>query len=376
MTDLNSHTEQQIPQEQEIDVIALLKKTWDHRKFIFKVCGIAIIVGLIIAISIPKKFTTTVILAPELQSGTSTKGGLSGLASMMGIDLSSAAGSEALSPVIYPQLVKSTPFLVDLFNIPVTSKDGEIDTTYYEYLKEYQSKAWWTYIISGPLDALGWFIDLFREQEELNPNAKPDPFRLSKEQDKIAEAITKNMSISVDTKNGTITLSVSAQDPLISATLTTEVMQKLQDHITAYRTNKATVDLKFYEEMCQEAQNTYYKSQKEYANFVDRHQNVVSVSFKTEQDRLYNEMQLNYNLYNQMAQQLQAAQIKVQENKPVYAIVQPASVPIKGKPSRALVLIAIVFLSGCGAVGWVLIKDRFKELFHNPKKTAKETPEK
>lgn len=366
--------ELQQEQEQEIDILELVQKAWIKRIFILKVCGIAVIVGLIIALSLPKKYTTTVILAPELQNN-SPKSSLSGIASMMGIDLNSAAGTEALMPVIYPQIVQSTPFLVDLFDIPVTSKDGEIHTTYYEYLKEYQKGTWWGYIFSAPGKAISWFIGLFKEEEEADPNAKPDPFRLSEEQDKIAQAVLKSIEINVDTKNGTITLNVTAQDPLISATLSQEVMKNLQNHITAYRTNKANVDLKFYEEMCKESKETYYKAQQEYASFVDRHQNVVYASFKTEQDRLYNEMQLTYNLYNQMSQQLQAAQVKVQENKPVYAVVQPSSVPIKGKPSRAMVMIVIVFLAGCGAVGWVLSKDWLKNFFKNLNNKPEETVE-
>ncbi|MDD4848368.1 MAG: Wzz/FepE/Etk N-terminal domain-containing protein [Bacteroidales bacterium] len=358
-------------QEQEIDLIELAFKVWGKRKFIFKVCGIAVVVGLIIALSIPKKYTTTIVSVPELQN-SSSKSGLSNIASMMGFDLSAATGSEALSPMIYPEIVKSTPFIVDLFDIHVTSEEGEIDTTYYVYLQDFQKSAWWDYIFLAPKKAIGWCINLFKEEEVFDPTQKPDPFHLSIEQNEIVKAINKNISVFVDTKNGTITLNVSAQDPLISATLAQEVMTKLQNHITEYRTNKANIDLKFYETMCQEAKENYYQAQQNYATFVDRHQNVVYASFKTEQDRLNNEMQLNYNLYNQISQQLQAAQIKVQETKPVYTIIQPASVPIKGSPSRAMVLIVIVFLAGCGAVGWILVKDWLRNVFHKKKESESE----
>ena len=65
-------TETASPSE-EIDLIELAKKLWNQRIFILKVAGIAAIVGLIVAFSIPKEFTTTVKMAPE--GINTTKGG-------------------------------------------------------------------------------------------------------------------------------------------------------------------------------------------------------------------------------------------------------------------------------------------------------------
>ena len=53
------------PEEQEIDLIELAQKVWASRKLVFKACGIAALVGLVVAFSIPKEYSTSVTLAPE-----------------------------------------------------------------------------------------------------------------------------------------------------------------------------------------------------------------------------------------------------------------------------------------------------------------------
>lgn len=62
------------PEEQEIDLIELAQKVWAGRKLVFKVCGIALLVGLVVAFSIPKEYSTSVTLAPETGSKSSTGG--------------------------------------------------------------------------------------------------------------------------------------------------------------------------------------------------------------------------------------------------------------------------------------------------------------
>ena len=70
---------------QEIDLVELAKRLWSERKFLFKCCGVAIVVGLVVAFSIPKEYSTTVKLAPETSDPSKKMGNLGGLAAMAGI---------------------------------------------------------------------------------------------------------------------------------------------------------------------------------------------------------------------------------------------------------------------------------------------------
>lgn len=342
-------------EEQEIDLMELAQKVWAERKLVFKACGVAIVLALIVGFSIPKEYTTSVTLAPEV-SGRSTTGTMGALAAMAGINIGNAGGDDALYPDLYPDIVSSTPFLIELFDVKIQNADAKIDTTLYEYFRDYQKVPWWSFVTSAPFRVVGWIISLFKNEESEDSGEKNlDPFRLTKAESGIAMAIRNRISVSVDKKTGVTTLSVTMQDPLISATMTDTVMSRLQKYITDYRTNKARHDLAFTEKLYSEAKASYTKAQKEYAAFVDANKNIVLLSYRAEQERLQNEMSLAYGVYSQVSQQLQMAKARVQEITPVYTVVQPATVPLKAsKPSKIMILIGFVFLAGVGSVGWIL----------------------
>lgn len=357
------------PEEQEIDLIELAQKVWAGRKLVFKVCGIALLVGLVVAFSIPKEYSTSVTLAPETGSKSST-GGMGALAAMVGINIGSSSGEDALSPELYPDIVSSTPFLLEMFDVKVTDQKGKINTTLYEYLDKHQRSPWWGAIASAPFKALGWVVSLFKDTPEELGDAKINPFCLTPDQAGIADALSHRISVSVDKKTGVTTLSVTMQDPLISAALTDTVMHCLQNYITDYRTNKARHDLAFTEKLFDEAQGNYYEAQQKYAHFMDGNQNIIMQSFRTEQERLQNEVNLAYGVFTQVAQQLQVAKAKVQEITPVYTVVQPATVPLRpAKPNKIMILIGFVFLAGVGSIGWILfVKDLLNGWKKQPEK--------
>ena len=108
----------QQPEEQEIDLIELAKKVWAERKLVFKACGYAALIGLVVAFSIPREYSTSVTLAPE-STGKTSGGSMGALAAMAGINMGSSVGEDALYPDLYPDIVSSTPFLTELFDVKV-----------------------------------------------------------------------------------------------------------------------------------------------------------------------------------------------------------------------------------------------------------------
>lgn len=349
------------PQEEEIDLLELALKVWAERRWILKWCGYAVIVGLVIAFSIPKEYTATATIAPELSDGKSG-GGLSSLAAMAGFNINTSSGADAIYPDLYPDIVSSTPFITGLFNIPVKDLEGEINTTLYCYLDEHQRSPWWSVIISAPFKVLEWTVSLFKEKK--NSGSGLDPFHLTNDQFKIAELLSERVGVSVDKKTGLTTLSVTMQDARIAACLTDSVMYRLQDYVTEYRTNKARQDFEFQKGLFERKKKEYEMAQENYARFSDANKNIILQSYRAEQVRLENEMNLAYQVYTSVAQQLQMAEAKVQEITPVYTVVEPATIPIRAsKPSKAMILIGIIFLTGVLCVGWILFgHDLFRGL--------------
>ncbi len=353
--DLQENTAPRQTAEDEIDLLELARKVWAERKLVLRWCCYAAVVGLVVAFSIPREYTAAAVLAPETTSSKNSLGGLGALASMAGINVGNMTETDAVNPDLYPDVVKSVPFVIELFPVQVETADGTLRTDLYDYLKKHTRRPWWSVMISAPFKALGWCMSLFREKIPESDGSSVDPFRLTPDEDRIAEALGRRVTVAVDKKNSLVTLSVTMQDPLISATVADTVMRNLQNYVTDYRTNKARNDLKFTQQLYDEAQRDYYGAQQRYARYMDANQNVVRRAVRTEQERLQNEMTLAYNIYNQMAQQLQVAKAKVQESTPVYAVVQPATVPLKAaKPSKTMVLAGFVFFAAAAAVAWIL----------------------
>ena len=119
---------------------------------------------------------------------------------MAGINLGTSSGEDALSPELYPDIVSSTPFLIELFDVKVKDQKAKVDTTLYAYLKEEQRSPWWSAIFSAPFKVLGWTLSLFKDEPE-EGDAKLDPFRLTKDESAIADALSKRISVSVDKKD-------------------------------------------------------------------------------------------------------------------------------------------------------------------------------
>lgn len=356
--------------ESEIDLLELAMKLWQQRKKIVKWCAVGAVLGLIVAFSIPREYETTVKLAPEFSASQKGTGGLSSLMSMAGLS-SSNQTLDALYPQLYPDVVGSVPFALSLFDVPVKDIKGEKNTTVRAFLEEDTSSPWWSAILALPGKIIGGIKSLMSDEEDLG-NHSPNSFHLTNDEDLIVTALSQRISATVDTKTQVVTISVTMQDPMVSAILADTVVYRLQEYITDYRTNKARKDLEYAETLNQEAKDNYYKAQQQYADYLDRNQGLILHSAQTTRERLENEATLAFNLYNQTSQQLQAAKAKVQENTPVYAIVTPATVPIKpAAPRKALILVGFVFLAFVACSAWILYgKPMLEEMKHKKLETA------
>ena len=340
-------------QEEEIDLLELAGRLWQRRMLIIKAAIIGAVAGLVIAFSIPKTYDVTVMLAPESRKSSSS---LSAAASMLGLgDLSSLQGNDydALHVLLFPDILDSDPFALELYSMNVTTKKDET-MLLNEYI-ETQRKPWWSWIMSLPGKAIGGILSLIIDEEDEDGDHEIDPFRLSKKETKKLKIIKSSMVADVDKTTGVTTITVSMQDPLVAAIVADSVLTKLQDYITEYRTKKATANYNYLENIYNERQQEYYNAQQRYANYVDENKSLYTRRSMVEGERLQNDMSQAYQIYNQVAQQLQLANAKIQEAKPAFAVVHPSTVPIKAaSPRKMLLLVGFTFLACVCSAGWVL----------------------
>lgn len=340
----------------QIDLQKIFGKLWKGKLAIL-ISSIAMTsLGIFISFSIPKTFVSKVILAPEFSNGLPSNSNLSDIASMVGIDLNNTGGTvDAIYPEIYPNVVKSIPFITELFQIPISTMDNRVkEKAYAKYLLEDQKYPWWDKL-SGYIS--GKFTDKKNKKDSLQTII--NTFKLTKEQDDLYKMIIGKINCSVDKKNSLITINVEDQDPLVAALLADTIQSRLQEYITNYRTKKAKKDLLYVQNLISEAKKKYLKSQKKYADFSDANEDAVLQTIKSQRDEMENDMQLNYNMYTQLAQQLQAAKAKVQENTPAFTQIQPATVPLKKDgPKRMIITLAFAFLGFSFGCTYTLFRNR------------------
>ncbi len=338
--------------EKEIDLLELASKLWAQRKklAVWSICGA--VIGVIIAFSIPKEYTTTVKLAPETTDAKAGGGGLSALASMAGFG-SISSGVDAVYPQLYPDVVGSVPFTTSLFDVEVETKEDGQKFTVRQFLEEETKAPWWGAVMGAPFKLIGMLRS--SDDEEDPEGKKVNNFQLSQDESKLVEAINNRVNASVDQKTNVVTITVNMQDPLVSAILADTVVSRLQEYVTQYRTNKARKDLEYAETLNEEAKTEYYKAQQRYAEYLDSNQGLALQRAQITRDRLENETSLAFNLYNQTAQQVQKAKAKVQETTPVYAIITPATVPVKASsPKKLMILVGFTFLAFVACAAWIL----------------------
>lgn len=358
-------------EEMEIDLMELARKLWAGRKVLYKAAGIGALLGILIALSTPKKYTVDVILSPEVSKGSSSS--LSSLTSMLGIG-SSSMGSDldAFNITMFPQIVSSTPFVVELFDIPVVPADEEQPVRLWDYMDQAKGGSLLGAVLSLPGQAIGAVKSLFAGEDEETASDTINVFHLTKEQSRKVEFLQRAISADVDKKTGVTTVSVTMGDPVVTATLADSVVARLQKYVTRYRVAKAQNDCDYFEMLYEERQKEYYEKQALYAQYVDANKGVILRAALTEGDRLQNDANLAYQVYSQVATQLQAARAKVQEAKPVFAVVQPASVPFyPSGMSRKVVVLAFIFLSVVVAGAWILFG---RDLWEKVKEGLKEEP--
>lgn len=351
MRDMNKEQNQ----SKEFDIVGLIKKIFADFKTLVAILTIFAVIGVVVALNTPRTYTTNVILAPEFGSTSELSDNLGDLASMVGIDLSSKGGNiDAIYPQIYPDVFASTDFILSLFNTPVSTLNATDSKKYFEHLTQDVKIPFWKYPSI-------WLKQKFSKEPAEPANHQLDPFNLTKGENDIVNVIRGNISCNVDKKTSVITISVKDFDQKVSAVMADTLCHKLQDYITLYRTKKARNSLAQTEKLYRESKARYEKIRDEYNKFSDANTDLTLPSLKSKQEDMENEMQLRYNSFTQLSQQVQAARAKLQEKTPVFSIIQNASIPVKpsGTP-RMYIVLAYIFVGFVIDSIWVLmLKDFF-----------------
>ncbi|MFA4853383.1 MAG: Wzz/FepE/Etk N-terminal domain-containing protein [Bacteroidales bacterium] len=363
--------------DDEIDLLEVFRKIWAGRKTIYKTVAVFFVIALIIVFTSPKEYKSEITLVVETSSsGSSISGLLQQFGGLAGINLNKTE-KEALVPDLYPEVIKSTPFLLEIMKQKVVESKYDSTITVEQYLDKHTRSSIASvimgYTIGLPGKIIGWIRG--KQNTSINTplpmlsadsasNLSFEPIKITKEQSEIIEVLANCINTEQDfKKSNKFLISIEMQDPLVVAQVTSYVVKNLTKYIIEYRTKKAKTDLTFVSARTAEAEAKYLEAQQALAAYKDRNKNVILSSVLTEEEQLQSEFNLAFDVYSALAKQLEQSKIKVQEVTPVFNVMEPAQVPLtKNKPKTSLTLIVMLFIGVFVGIGIILGKSGYKKL--------------
>lgn len=347
---------------EEPDLIDIVRKVWKLRKQLLVACGVGLLMGIVIGFSTPEEYTAGVMITPKITWRRNALDGMEGLTELMDEETpkNKDIDPDAFYPSLYPEIMASSPFLKNMFNVRVHTLKDTTTLSLYEYIEQHQQTAWWKAVTSLPAKLTGGMIALVLGKEEEDMSITNDSIRnefsLTREEMAIAKSIFGRLSITTDKKKYTVTFSSTMQDPMVAAIVADSLREHMQQYIMGYRIRKALQHQNYTEKICQQTQADYYAAQKVHAAYADRNKALSGMGNRTELIKLRIRKEQAYKAYTQAVQQHHAALRRVANTTtPLYAIIRPTEVPLRPeRPRKPLIVLASMLVCSFTTAGYKL----------------------
>ena len=357
----------QVPESDEIDLVELIQKVWQGRKIAIKISVVFALLGVIFALSSTNVYTATTTFIPKGKSSGSVGGSLGSLASLAGISLGGMSGGDSeIPPTMYPMVLNSIPFLEKtlLLEVPLNGQNIVMkeylltqmyfkESNFFDFLNFLKK-----YTIGLPALLKG---KIFAKMNALPSAAENITIkRLTYEDEQLFNYLKGLVTISVDKKEGFITLSVQDKDPQVAAIIAQNTQHLLQQEVIDFKIKNAQELLTFTETLYTEKKVAFEALQDELASFRDQHQNISSGLFENKLSRLESELAIASAVNEELAKQVEQARIQVSKDTPIFTIIDPVVIPNqRTSPKRTLIVFGFTFLGFFLGLGYALIKEPF-----------------
>jgi len=347
----------------EIDLIELLKKIYLEKKFILKISILALLFGVVYALFQPDEFTSSTTFIPQLSSGVKTGGSsLSGLASLAGINIGSMESSSEFPATLYPQVVNGVPFKLDLLSNEVKLNNELVAVK--DYLLEKKSSINIVGIIKKYTIGLpSLILSLFKDKDQKEPFNESEIYLVTEQDKNLFSVLNNNLSLSINEKEGFITISYTDVNKNIAAQITQIAQNLLQEKIIEFKNKSSKEMLDFALKQYSDKKKSYEKLQDERAVFVDQNINISSSLFQNKLSRLESEVNISELIVQQLASQVEQAKLQVNKDTPVFTTIKPVTIPFeRSAPNRSLIVIIFAFMGLVFSSGFVLVNEPVKEI--------------
>ena len=365
--DENMNDNQPYEEEEGLDIMALVRQLWDGRKTVIIWTCVFILLGLVAALTMKRTYSVSTVMVPQMNSKSNSQ--LSSLAALAGVDMGMDLSAKDLSPLVYPQIVNSVPFRRELLYTPLHYAKADSAVSMYTYYKEIAKPSPMAYVKKYTIGLPFLLLNAIKKEkpemvlpEGGSDDGSPKPLLLTKDEVKLMTAVAQSVNLTVDKKEGLITLNVNGTEPVQTAELALKAQQLLQEEITRFRTEKAQRDLEYIQDRYNETKKEAESLQAALASISDRSQDVIGSRSRIQRERIQQKYTLANAIYTDMAKQLEQAKMQVKRDTPVLTVIQPVTVPSKPSNSRAKTLIVWTFLGFVLGCGIVLVKGYWPKL--------------
>lgn len=335
-----------------IDFKAIFKVLWKEKLLIFIITLVFTGAGAYYAFTAREEFISEGKILPEMTNGSSSSlGGLASLVGMGGFELGLKNNTEAIRPDLYPSVIATVPFFLDLFDLPVTLKNGD-SLTFEQFYRKY--------------------IEEDKElSNEKSISYKPKPIGVivlnPLTEDRIEDLKTR-ISASLDKKSGVISISVKMPDPVVASEVSKYAMDYLTEYVTDYRTEKAKKEVDFLAQKVGVAKSGFYSTQSKKARYADQFSapTIRLQSADVQRERLETEYRMSSSVYSELQKKYEEAKIRLQQETPVFQILEPPVAPNYKSEPKNVKIVALFFILGVFiALIVASIKNNNYQLFFN-----------
>ncbi|MFC5624654.1 GNVR domain-containing protein [Algoriphagus winogradskyi] len=336
----------------ELNYIELIQKILSFKKrlLVFTLAGL--ILGLLIATTSPKEFTSSSLVILEENENSGQFGQMGALAGLAGISLPQMQGDQTmLSSELFPDVIHSRDFLLSImkekFFFQTKGKEMTLEEYYAEERPGNIVKKTIDFVFSIPARIIGLFSS--NEISRASPITTDSEavelgyVSVTSQENYVLKQLKERITIENEIK--LIQLDVSMPEPLISAEVNALVLERLIEYVTNYKTVKQKINLEFVEDRVDEAQVKFQEAQLKLASYRDSNQGMISRRAMTKEEQLQLEFNLTFNIYNTLKQELEQSTIQLKRETPVFTIMEKASVPLgPSKPNKPLIIVFSMFL--------------------------------
>lgn len=326
----------------------IVQLLWPERRRLMLITGLSTLLGIGVALWLEPTYATVAQLMPEMSNGADdVVRRLASVAGFSGLDMADTEGMETIRPDLYPNVLQSTPFLLYLIDQPLTTTNGQ-QTTVGQLISPEQE---WMQVLKRLLSRPSGGSS----QAPRRPNG---PVRLTARQRARTEAISERVSARFDSRSGIITISANMPDAVGAATVAQLAMNYLTQYVTNYRTEKARRDLTFYARRLAESHQRYQTAQFALFRYNDQHRSVVLQAATVERQQLAEKLATAQSLYADLSRWHEQARLKVQQQTPVFKVLEPPTVPLERvSPKRTLIVLGFALAGFVAGVGYMLIPE-------------------